>query len=97
MAHLMKYSEWQSPSGVWYCNDTSEIGKSQAGLWWAPARLLDLSLDEYVNLLITKFKPDNISYNQEKNVLVYSWKKQSDMRKFKNWINAEARKKNFIV
>ena len=53
--------------------------------------------DEYVNLLITKFKPDNISYNQEKNVLIYSWKKQSDMRKFKNWLNAEARKKNFIV
>lgn len=97
MAHLLRYEEWQSPSGAWYCNDTSEIGRSQAGLWWAPARLLDLSLDEYVNLLITKFKPDNIFYNQEKNVLIYSWKRQADMRKFKNWLNAEARKKNFIV
>ena len=96
MAHQMKYSEWQSPNGVWYCNDTSEIGKSQAGLWWAPARLLGLSLDASVNLLIIKFKPDNISYNKEKNVLVYSWKEQSDMREFKRYINKMAREKNFI-
>lgn len=97
MAHLLRYEEYQSPSGVWYCNDTSEIGRSQAGIWWVPARMLNISLDEYVNMLITKFKVDNISYNKEKNVLIYSWKKQSDMRKFKNWLNAEARKKNFII
>lgn len=97
MAHLLRYEEWQSPSGAWYCNDTSEIGRSQAGLWWTPARMLGISLDEYVNMLITKFKVSSISYNEEKNVLVYSWEKQSDMRKFKNWLNAEARKQNFII
>ena len=97
MAHLLQYSEWGSPSGDWYCNDISEIGRSQAGLWWAPARLLGLSLDEYVNLLIAKFKPDTIYYNQDTNVLVYSWKKQGDMRKFKRYINKMAREKNFIV
>lgn len=97
MAHLLHYEEWRSPTGDWYCNDTNDLGRSQAGFWWVPARMLGLSLDEYVNLLITKFKPDSIYYSQESNVLIYSWKKQSDMREFKRYINKMAREKNFIV
>lgn len=96
MKHLLRYEEWQGASGMWYCNDTSNL-KSNAGKWWMPARMLNISPAEYVQLLIERFTPDKINYNQETDVLVYAWKSQSAMRKFKNWLNAEARKKNFIV
>jgi hypothetical protein len=59
--------------------------------------MLGISPAEYVQLLIDKFKPDYIRYNEEANVLVYSWRKQAAMRVFKNWLNAQARAHNFIL
>lgn len=93
---LLKYVEWQDASGNWLCNDTSDLC-SMRGLWWVPARMLGISPAEYVQLLIDKFKPDYIRYNEEANVLVYSWRKQAAMRLFKNWLNAQARAHNFIL
>ena len=93
--HLLRYNEWEQ-SGYWYCNDTKELAGS-AGLWWIPARLLGITPAEYVELLIKRFKPDKIKYYQEQDVLIYAWKSQTAMRKFKNWLNAEARKKNFVI
>ena len=94
--HLLKYEEWQGAGGYWYCNDTKELA-GPAGLWWVPARMLNISPAEYVELLITQFKPDRIKYDFDHNVLIYSWKSQTMMRKFKNWLNAESRKRNFVV
>lgn len=96
MAHLLKYSEWQGSSGVWYCNDVEDLANG-SGRWWIPARMLGLSLDKYVEMLIKDFKVDSILYSQEKDVLIYSWNKQADMRKFKNWLNAAARKAQFYI
>ena len=94
-AKLLRYSEWGEP-GAWYCNDVSDLCSVRA-LWWVPARMLGISPADYVQLLIEKFHPDSIKYFEDTNVLVYSWKNISDMRAFKNWINAEARKRNYIV
>jgi len=93
---LLKYVEWQGVNGDWYCNDTSDLS-SVRSLWWTPARMMNISPAEYVELLIKNFKPDNILYFQEANVLIYSWRSQAAMRKFKNWLNAQARKYNYIV
>lgn len=95
-AKLLKYVEWQDGSGYWLCNDTSDPC-SPRFLWWAPARMLGISPADYVKLLIEKFHPDRIKYNQEANVLIYSWKNINHMRLFKNWLNAEARKHNYII
>lgn len=92
---LLKYVEW-GETGSWYCNDTSDLC-SVRGLWWVPARMFGISPAEYVQLLVERFHPDRIRYFEETDVLVYSWKKIDDMRKFKNWLNAEARKRNYIV
>ena len=96
MKRVLKYTEWQGSGESWYCNDTSNLSGIGA-LWDTPAIMLGISRLEYVELLATKFKPTRMSYNKEKNVLVYSWKSQAQMRVFKNWINAEARKRNFLV
>ena len=93
---LLKYTEWQSASGLWYCNDTSDLA-SPRSLWWAPARMMNISPAEYVQWLIDNFHPDYIVYNQEKDVLVYAWRKIADMRLFKNKLNALARKYNYII
>ena len=89
---LLKYEEWQSGSGQWYCNDTSDLTSARA-LWYTPARLLNVSLEKYVEMLINDFQVDYITFDK---ILIYSWDSQAKMRKFKNWLNAEARKRNFI-
>lgn len=100
MAHLLRYEEWEI-NGNWYCNDTKELSckNSIASLWYAPVRMLGITPSEYVQLLIEKFEVDSISFSDKHwdyGVLTFSWKSQSKMRKFKNFINAEARKRNFI-
>lgn len=95
-ASVLKYTEWTDGIGNWYCNDTSNLSGLN-GLWWVPARMLNLSPAEYAKMLIERFKPDNIKYFEDTDVLVYSWKSQAQMRLFKNWLNAQARKYNFKV
>ena len=69
MKRLLRYEEWQGASGAWYCNDTSDL-KSNRGKWWMPARMLNISPAEFIELLIDRFAPDYITYNQERDVLV---------------------------
>lgn len=97
MAHLLKYVEWQSPTGYWHCNDTSDL-IGPGSKWWTPARMLGISLTDFVNLLINDYKVDRISYSIEHNVLLYSWDKTNygNMHKFVLWINRESRKRNYI-
>ena len=96
MKQLLKYTEWNDGFGNWHCNDTSDLCSVRA-LWWTPARMLNISPAEYVKLLVEKFHPDKITYIEEADVLIYSWRKQADMRAFKNWLNAQARKYNYVV
>ena len=97
MAHLLRYEEWNIGE-QWYCGDHTEFPHkgSICSLWWAPARMLNMSLDDYVKMLIEEFKVDKIKYFEDTDVLVYSWSSQSQMRIFKNWINRKAREHQFI-
>lgn len=93
---IYKSEEWQGSSGNWYCNCLSNLG-SNAGAWYMPARILNISPAQFIELLITKYKPDNFSFNKDTCFCCWSWKSQTAMRKFKNDINAAARKANFQV
>ena len=101
MAHLLRYEEWEL-NGRWYCNDQHELSckNSVASLWSTPARMLNMELVDHVKMLIERLEVDPISYGgteyHDAGVLVYSWNSQAKARKFKNWLNAEARKRNFI-
>lgn len=95
-AKLLRYEEWGDNETGWQCNDTSDLCSVRA-LWWTPARMLGISPADYVQLLIDKFHPDHIKYFEKEDVLVYWWRKQTDMRAFKNWLNAQARKHQYIV
>lgn len=93
---LYQQTEWQSPSGAWHCNCVDNLAGG-SGTWYLPARILGLAPADFLEMLITNFKPDHFVYDKEKCFCQWSWNSQSLMRKYKNWINAAARKANFQV
>lgn len=95
--HIYKMSEWEI-ADKWYCNDVTELGKN-SGLWWYPVRLLGISPADFVLMLKNEYHADNISYAEDRDVLIYSWNKEnySYMHKFVLMINRTARNKQFFV
>lgn len=93
---IYKLTEWQNSSGIWYCNCIDNLAQN-SGAWWLPARVLNISPADFIKLLLSKYKPDVFSFNKEKCFCCWGWKDQSAMRKFKNELNAEARKVNFQI
>lgn len=93
---LYRCEEWQGGSGCWYCEHTSTFPQN-VQMWVVPSRILGISPADFIQLLVDKFKPDNFYHNEDYSFVGWSWKSQAQMRAYKNWINAEARKKNFQV
>lgn len=92
---LWKMTEWKAPSGQWYCNCVDKLA-SNAGAWYTPARILGWEPADYVEYVIKNYHP-NVFYSAEKCLVFFSWDSQSDMRKYKNWLNKIAREKNFQI
>lgn len=93
---VYKMEEWQDACGQWHCNCVSNLANN-SGVWWHPARILGLELDEYIKWLMKNYPPSRIHHNESCSVVFYSWDKQANMRKFKNFINAQARKVNYQI
>lgn len=92
--HLMKYTEWEAVSG-WKTGDVSDLAHN-SNAWWYPARLLNISVTDYINLLITKYNAHSFCYCKETNILTWKWTKE-DNHKFTLFINNTSRKKNFMI
>lgn len=92
---LYRMSEWQGSSGMWYCNCVDNLA-GDSGYWVHPARILGMTPAEYLKWAISNYKPI-ISYNEDRSLLFFCWENQSAMRRFKNYINAAARKVNYQV
>ena len=80
---VYKMTEWQGGSGIWYCNDVSDL-KHGKGAWYYAAAALNISPIDFVKLVIEKFNPDKVYWNEETGFFSYGWTKQANMRKFKN-------------
>lgn len=94
MAHVYHMEEWES-NGRWHCGDVSALA-ANSNLWWYVPRLLNISLTDYIHLLL-KYKASNFHYNAQANVLIFSFSSLADCRIFKNYINKQAREKNFTT
>lgn len=92
---LYKMSEWETSSG-WHCGNVEAVGKN-SNAWWYPARILKLSPADYIAFVINQYKPDYIHFNKQAFLFTFSWKNQSKMREFKNFINRKARESNFQI
>lgn len=92
---LYKMEEWESPSG-WHAGCTQKLGQD-SNVWYLPARILGISPAEYMKLVLAKYKPDKLYFNREKCLFFFSWTDQAAMRRYKNDINAAARRVNFQI
>lgn len=95
MSHLLKFTEWESPSG-WHCNDVSDLAHG-SGYWWNVPRMLEISLTDYIILLKDTFHAFGFTYNKEANVLLWNWHNYSDCHAFVLFVNKEARKRKFFI
>ena len=95
--HILRLEEFEC-SNRWYCAATAEIGKL-GNKWYVLPYALKMTPYEFVEMLANTFHPDELSLLDGPNgsVLAYSWKSQTAMRKYKNWINAQLRKQQFFV
>ena len=92
---LYKCEEWQSGSGLWHCGCMENLAGG-SNEWYLPARILGLSPAAFVQYMIKEFNP-LVTANKEKGLVFFSWQKQADMRKYKNFINKKARECNFQI
>ena len=94
---LFHLDEWQSTgTKIWYCEHTSSYPQG-VQKWVVPARVLNMSVDDFLRMLIKDFKPDVITVKKDGSFVSWGWSKQSEMRKFKNWMNAKSRAINFQI
>lgn len=94
---LYRLDEWQSTgTKIWYCEHTGSYPQG-VQKWVIPARVLNMSVDDFLRMLIKDFKPDVITVKEDGSFVSWGWSKQSEMRKFKNWMNAKSRAINFQI
>lgn len=94
MSHIMKFTEWEQ-NGKWYCNDVSDLGHGSS-FWWHPARMLNISLEDYILLLKDKFNAVNFKFPNQK-ILLWDWQSYSDCHRFMQFINKEAKKRKYFI
>lgn len=94
---ILQLDELQDANG-WSIYSPKDIGKI-GNQWYTPARALGLAPVDYIQMLIRDFKPDFIKFldSSPNGLLLFSWKSQVDMRKFKNWLNKRLREVKFYV
>lgn len=93
---LYECKEWQGTSGVWYCEHTASFPRD-VQKWIVPARILQVTPADFIQLLIDEFEPDKIYHNEDCSFVGWGWTSQAKMRKYKNWINQKARERNFQI
>lgn len=95
--HILQFDELES-CGQWSCISIKDVGRI-GNQWYTPARALGMELSDFVELIVRKFSPDRISFSDvpPNGLLLFSWESQTQMRKYKNWINKELRRVQFFV
>lgn len=93
---IWKATEWETIGMGWHANCVDNLAGGSS-LWYHPARILGISPAEFIEWIIKNYKPDYINYSEDANLLIFTWKSQAQMRKYKNYINAQARKVNYQI
>ena len=91
--HLYHMSTWMGTSGRWYCNDVTHMS-GRSAKWYTPMRILDLSVEEYINLLL-KFNAQEISYYSPTDCLLFSFNTEKNAKAFCSYVNKAASKRQY--
>jgi hypothetical protein len=99
MAHLLKMSEWKTGTH-WHVADVNDLANDSAG-WWHPARMLGVSLEDFVLLLINEYHATIQGWypesNNGKSLLIFTWENYSDAHRYLLDMNRIARNKNWTI
>lgn len=89
--HLYQMTYWQSESGKYHVNDVKNL-TSNSAKWFAPMRVLDLEVEEYIKLLLS-FNALGLKYYDKTDYLAFYFKKEIDAKKFCSYVNKIAKNK----
>lgn len=90
--HLYQMTHWDI-NGHWYVNDVKNLA-GRSAKWYVPMRILDLTVDDYISLLL-RFHAQGIYYFEQTDYLNFYFVKEADARNFCSFVNKEARRKNY--
>lgn len=91
--HLYQMTHWES-KGRWYVNDIKNLG-GRSGKWYVPMRILNLSVEDYVNLLVNRFHAKGLFYYEPTDLLYFYFPKESDAKLFCSFVNNKAKVSNY--
>lgn len=81
---------WQS-GNKWHIANVKGVG-TITNKWWFPARMLNMSLEDYLSMLVT-YKSVNLDYSIETDTLVIAFDEERDARALKKQLNTLVRQK----
>lgn len=93
---IYKASNWESGSGRWYVADTSNL-KENSAHWRHQLKITGLDSISFLEMLKNKFHASGFKYCKENDTLIFSFDTKELSSKYKNWLNAEARKLQYKI
>lgn len=92
--HLYQMTYWVEPNGTYHVNDVKNLcGRSAK--WYTPMRILNLSIEEYIDLLINTFNAKGIKYYPPTDYLSFYFIKEKEAKDFCSYVNKMAKKENY--
>ncbi len=92
--HLYQMTCWQSFTGKYHVNDVKNLA-GRSAKWYTPMRILNLSIDEYIDLLVNKFHAEGLKYYAPTDYLGFYFTKEKDAKAFCSYVNKRARQSNY--
>lgn len=91
--HLYKMTCWES-AGWWHVNDVKNLN-GRSAKWYTPMRILNVSIEEYILLLLNTFNAKNLYYYAPTDYLAFSFSTEKDAKAFCSYINKRAKNNNY--
>jgi len=91
--HLYQMTYWKG-ARYWYVNDVKNL-TGRSAKWYTPMRILNLSIEDYINLLVNKFNAQGLSYYASTDYLSFYFLKESEAKAFCSHVNKKAKISNY--
>jgi hypothetical protein len=63
--------------------------------WYTPMRILNLTVEEYVYLLVDKFNAKALRYYAPTDYFTFGFETEKEAKTFCNYVNKEAHRRNY--
>ena len=91
--HLYQMTCWNS-GDKWHVNDVKNLN-GRSAKWYTPMRILNLSVEEYIDLLIKKFNAKGLTYYAPTDYLGFYFLTEREAKAFCSYVNKHAKNSNY--